>query len=391
MLVGPTGGERVTLAAAAGRVLAEPVVAPADLPHRDAAAVDGFAVRRADLQSGPTARLRLAGSAAAGHPRLTPLGAGEAVRITTGAVMPEGADIVLMEEICRVEGRLLVPPAAIPAKDNWRRQGEDVRRGTALLPAGLRLRPEHLALAAALGSAELAVHRRPVATVFSNGDELRPAGAPLAVGAAWDANRPFLRAALAALGCAVTDGGILPDGRDAVERALVAAAQESDLLVCSGGMSIGGADHLRGVIGRRGSLDLWPLALKPGKPVGVGDIDDCPILGLPGNPVAAIVTFATLGRAMVLRLAGAPDEPLPALALPARFRRERKPGWRELLFARLEPDARGGSGVALCEKQGAAMLSGLRAGEGFAVLAEDTMLIEPGEPIAFLPFAALFA
>lgn len=391
MLAGPSGREMARLAEAAGRVLAAPVTAATDLPHRDAAAVDGFAARRAALGPQGARRLRLSGTAAAGHPHPAPLGPGEAVRVYTGAMMPDGADIVLMEEQCRVVDGHVVVPEAIPAKGNWRRQGEDFARGAEALPAGLRLRPEHLAIAAALGHTELAVHRRPRVTVFSNGDELRPPGAALPAGAAWDANRPFLGAALAALGCAVTDGGILPDGRAAVEAALVAAAQDSDLLVSSGGMSVGSADHMRAVIRRRGSLDLWPLAVKPGKPVGVGDIDDCPILALPGNPAAAIVTFVTLGRSVVLRLAGARDEPPPALVLPARFRRERKPGWRELLFARLAPDAAGASGVALCDKQGAAMLSGFGAGEGFAVLAEEAALIAPGDPLPFLPFAALLA
>jgi molybdopterin molybdotransferase len=284
--------EVVPLAAATRRILAGNLLAEMDLPAWNSSAVDGFAVRAADVQPEQVVTLRLAGEALAGHPFAGSVEAGQAARILTGAQLPSGADLVVMQETCIVDGETVRVPGGSGRNSNWRRRGEDVRAGMAILPAGHRLRPQDLALAGAVGYRTLAVFRQLRVGLLSTGDELCELGAEREDGQVWDTNRSLLRALLERMGCQVHDFGIVRDERREVEGKLSAAARESDLLVTSGGMSVGREDHVRSVIGRRGALDIWPLAIKTGRPVGLGDIDACPILALPGNPVAAVIAFA---------------------------------------------------------------------------------------------------
>jgi molybdopterin molybdotransferase len=381
--------ETIGVAEARNRVLAADLTAGIDLPPHDGAAVDGFAIRFADLSPAGNRELRLTGLAAAGHPFQEELGHRQAVRIFTGALIPRGADTVVMQEYCQVEGGAVTIPPEVRRGQNWRRRAEDVRAGTIALSAGQRLRAQDIALAAALGHGELAVFARLRVALFSTGDEVREPGQPRRPGEIWDANRWLLRSLLEEFGCRVSDLGILPDHPRAIEEALSAAAPEHDLLVTSGGMSVGAEDHLGAVIRRRGTLDIWRLALKPGKPVGLGDIDACPVLALPGNPVAALVTFIALGRAIVLRLAGASDEPPLSFRLPIASAQRKKPGREEYLFANIVESLGATSAVAVLEKQGTAMLSGVIQAHGFVILGEEATEVAKCELVTFIPLRHL--
>ncbi len=389
------GTADVPLAAARNRVRASDRAAATDLPPHDSAAVDGFAVRASDVRGNgspqgspggsPRPRLRLVGRAAAGHPFGGTVAGGQTVRILTGAPLPPGADAVVMQEGCSIEGDLIELAGDARPGANIRRRGEDVRAGAIVLAAGRRLRPQDIALAAALGVRELPVYDRLRVALFSTGDEVREPGTPLRAGEIWDANRWLLRSLLEALGCDVTDLGILADDRPGMEGAIAEAAHAHDLIVTSGGVSVGGEDHMREVIRRRGSLETQRLAIKPGKPVGLGDIDDCPILALPGNPVAAAVSFIAFGRSVVLRLAGSAEDGPLAFRLPAAFGYRKKPGRRDYLLGVVERDGSGVSSVGMFEKQGAAMLSAIAQTEGFVTVAEWVEEVRPGDLVDFIP------
>jgi molybdopterin molybdotransferase len=258
-------------------------------------------------------------------------------------------------------------------------RGEDIAVGSLALPAGRRLRAQDVALAGALGCSDLKVRKRLRVGLFSTGDELREPGSALEKGQIWDANRCVLRGLLDHMGCEIRDFGILRDETRLLEGVLSQAAHDCDVLVTSGGMSVGTEDHVRSIIGRRGAMEIWPLAIKPGKPVGLGDIDDCPILALPGNPVAAVVAFIALGRSVVNVVSGANDDPPPLLALPAGFVFEKKKGVRQYLLANLRTDNRTGNVVFPCDKQGTAMLSALTTSDGFIVLDANCEQVRPGD------------
>ncbi len=371
------------------RVLARDLVSDVDLPPFDASAVDGFAVRAQDLPQGVAAALRLTGSATAGHPFEGVLKAGQSVRILTGAPLPEGSDMVVMQEYCRANASVVAIDANRTNKPNWRRRGEDVAAGAVLLEKGRRLTTTDVTLASALGRATLAVFKQLKVALFSTGDEVREPGEELREGQIWDANRSLLSAMLSRLGCDVHDFGILCDTPAALERALTAAARDHDLIVTSGGMSVGYEDHMRTIICRRGAIDAWPLALKPGKPVGLGDIDHCPILALPGNPAAVLVTFTAFGRHVIDRLSGAAfREPL-RLELAADFSFQKPAGLRQYLQAEVKQTP-SGSIVLPIHKQGPAMISPLVRMHGLIELPEEIERVSPGDLVRFLPSSSLF-
>jgi molybdopterin molybdotransferase len=381
--------ETVALAQAAGRILAQNLVSPVNLPPHDNSAVDGFALRFAELPKAPAARLKLLGTAAAGRSWDIPVRSGETVRILTGARLPEGADTVVMQEDCGLDGST-VHVLRLPRKGaNIRRSGEGIVVGGLALSIGHRLRAPEIALAAALGQGSLSVYRPLRVGLFSTGDEVRDPGALLLPGQIWDANRWMLRQLLERLGCQVSDHGILADDAAGVEQALQQAAHDHDLLISSGGISVGAEDHIGAVIRRRGSLDIWRLAVKPGKPVAFGDIDTCPILALPGNPIASMVLFLMLGRAIVLRLAGAADTAMQCLRLPAGFAGAKKPGRREFLLGRLRNEPGGTSRAIALEKQGSAILSTAGQFEGLIDLPEAAERVELGDLVDFLPLESL--
>jgi molybdopterin molybdotransferase len=382
------GVETVPLAAARGRVLAEDLVAPVPLPAFFNAAVDGWAFRHEDLTDGAPTRLEESGRAAAGQPAARPVGPGEAVRVFTGAPMPDGADTCVMQEDVRFEGQAILVPPGLKRGANARPAGEDVARGSLALAAGRRLGPAEIGLAAALGQARLRVRPRPRIGVFSTGDELAEPGRPLRSAQTYDSNRFTLLALLAGLPCEAADLGILPDSAEATAQALADAARDHDLLLTSGGVSTGDEDHVRTAIEARGSLVFWRLGVKPGRPAAMGVVGGTPVVGLPGNPVAAVVCFLHLARPLVLRLAGAADRPLPRHAAVADFAYRKKEGRREYVRVTLTTEA-GATRARRFPREGAGLLTSLTESDGFAELPEAVTAVAPGDSITVLPFAGM--
>ncbi|MGA2087541.1 MAG: gephyrin-like molybdotransferase Glp [Stellaceae bacterium] len=386
-----TGTETVALAQARGRVLAAPVVATRNVPPHDNAAVDGYAVNFSDLKPGEPTSLPIGGRAAAGHPLGRAVQRGEAIRIFTGAQMPEGADTVLMQEDCRAEDGNAILPPGIKRGANRRFAGEDVKKGDTVLAPGRRLRPQEIGLAASLGLTELTVMRKLRVAVFSTGDEVREPGAELPDGAIFDSNRYTLRALLETLSCAVTDLGILPDNLASVRDALAKAAKEHDLVLTSGGVSTGEEDHVRAAVEALGKLHFWRLAIKPGRPVAMGQLGLVPFMGLPGNPVAVMVTFLLLARPLILILSGAEDAPPRLYRVASGFSYEKKGSRTEYLRARLK---RGGDGFWVAEKfprDGAGILTSMVESDGLVQIGEGVSHVELGSPVDFLPFSEVIA
>jgi molybdopterin molybdotransferase len=382
------GSQAVPLADAVGRVLVEDLHAPIPLPAFDNSAVDGYAARHADIAASGETRLKLVGRLAAGSAAGKALGPSEAVRIFTGAPMPPGADIVYMQEDCRREDDAVIVPSGLKPGANRRLAGEDVAAGEIAIARGRRLRPADVALAAAIGVDRLTVRRRVRVALFSTGDEIVEPGQPLPPAGLYDSNRYLLRALLARIGAEVDDLGILKDDPEALATTLGAAASHHDLILTSGGVSTGEADHVKTAVERQGRLVFWRLAIKPGRPVAMGVIRDAAFVGLPGNPVAVFVTFIHVVRPLLLRLAGADIEPLARFPARAMFHYKKKKGRRE--YVRVA--ARIVGGIAEVEKHpvdGAGVLTSLTRTTGLVELADDVTRIEPGASVDYLPYASL--
>jgi molybdopterin molybdotransferase len=378
--------ETVPLTAAAGRILARDVVATMNLPPHDNSAVDGYAVAHADLISDRDTVMPVTGRAAAGHPLDRPARRGEAIRIFTGAPMPHGTDTVMMQEDCAFEdGRVRLRPG-IRRGANRRHAGEDVTEGEVALSAGQRLRAPDLGLAAALGRHELCVFRPLRVALLSTGDEVRDPGTPLPQGAIYDANRFMLAALLTGLGCAVSDLGIRPDREAALVDALAAASAQHDLIVTSGGVSTGEEDHVKSAVGQLGALHFWRLAIKPGRPIALGQVGGVPLIGLPGNPVAVIVTFLVLARPLIAKLAGATVREPQLFPVQAGFGYRKKPGRREYLRVSLKRN--GDTHVAVkFARDGAGILSSVVRSDGLVILDEAASELTAGTTVDFLPFS----
>jgi molybdopterin molybdotransferase len=380
--------ETVTLAEAAGRILAHDLIAGMDVPPHANSAVDGYAISHADLLSDRDTVLPVIGRAAAGHPLGRSIERGEAIRIFTGAPMPDGADTVMMQEDCVLAGGKVTLKPGIKKGANRRHAGEDVEKAAVALDAGRRLRPADLGLAAALGHDRLMVYQKLRVALMSTGDEVCEPGTPLAPGAIYDANRIMLASLLRGLGCKVTDLGIRPDRAAALEKTLIGAAEKHDLIVTSGGVSTGEEDHVRAAIERLGRLDFWRLAIKPGRPVALGQIKGVPLIGLPGNPVAAALTFAILGRPLILRLGGADEEKPAIFRVRADFAYKKRPGRREYVRASL---TREDNAVVAHKypKDGAGILSSIVRSDGFVIIDEAADGLSPGAMVDFLPYAEI--
>lgn len=383
------GEEEVRLSTAAGRILARDLVARFDVPPHANSAVDGFALAHAELSPDRETVLPVAGRAAAGHPLERPAARGEAIRIFTGAPMPQGTDTVMMQEDCVIEaGRVRLKPG-IKKGANRRHAGEDVAAGSVALSAGHRLKPADLGLAAALGNDALRVFRPLRAALLSTGDEVCEPGTELPPGAIYDANRVMLAALLRGLGCLVSDLGICPDRAGALADTLSTAAAGHDLIVTSGGVSTGEEDHVRAAIEKLGRLDFWRLAIKPGRPVALGQLKGVPLIGLPGNPVAAALTFAILARPLILRLAGANAPPPPTYPVRAGFAYRKRTGRREYVRATLARED-GGLVAHKYPKDGAGILSSIVQSDGFVILDESLSELAAGGIVDFLPFSEVF-
>jgi molybdopterin molybdotransferase len=381
----PPPVERIGLSLALGRVLAEPLIAPFEVPAWDNSAMDGYALRAADLPAAG-GYLPLAGRIAAGDSAAQVLSAGHAVRIFTGAPLPPGADSVVMQEQCRLEeGRVWLPP--VSGGEHVRRRGEELAAGTQVLSAGQRLRPQELGLLASFGIDQVAVYRRLRVGLLSSGNELREPGEALQPGQIYNANRYSLAGVLSSLGLEVHDYEIMADELAASRDALSLAASEWDMLITSGGVSVGEEDHLKQAIRELGELHLWRLAIQPGKPLAFGEVGGKPWIGLPGNPAAALITALVVARPFLLRAQGCQDVVPQALRLPAGFAWHKTNGRRQYLRARLE--ARDGQlRVCLHPRQGSAMLTAACWADGLA-LVEVGQTLKEGDLLDYLPFSAL--
>jgi molybdopterin molybdotransferase len=384
-----TETQMVALRDARGRVLAADILAPLDLPPFDNSAVDGYAVQHAKLHPGGETRLIVAGRVTAGQDSARALTMGEAIRIFTGAPMPKGADTVFMQEDCRVDGDAVVVPPGLTVGANRRLAGEDVNAGSVALPAGKMLSATDVALAAALGLTTLQVRRRVRVALFSTGDEIVEPGKPRPAAALFDANRYLLAGLLAPLCAEVTDLGIVADDPEALTRAIGEAAKTHDLVLTSGGVSTGEADHVRTAVEKIGRLVFWRVAIKPGRPVAMGVVAGAAFAGLPGNPVAAFVTFVRVVRPLLLRLGGASPQTLVALPVRAAFAYRKKKGRREYVRVALRRAPDGVVEAVKHPQEGAGVITSLTETDGLAELAEDMTTIEPGSTVGFLAYASL--
>jgi molybdopterin molybdotransferase len=382
-LVEPVDGtERLFVRAALDRVLAEDVISPIDVPAHDNSAMDGYAVRAADLSPAGETRLTVAGTALAGQPWAGSLGPGECVRIMTGAVVPAGADTIVIQEAVRVEGREVVLPPGQKPGQNLRRTGEDLQAGRPALPAGKIVRPAELGLLASLGIAEVTVRRRVRVALFSTGDELVSIGTQPRQGEIFDSNRYTLYGMLTRLGCEVLDMGVVRDSPEALERALLAAARNADAIITSGGVSVGEADFIRGLMERLGEVLFWKIAMKPGRPMAFGRVGGAFLFGLPGNPVAVMVTFYQFVRDALLRMMGAsPVEPVPSLRVPCVSGLKKSPGRTEfqrgILFR--EDDQ---WKVRVTGVQGSGVLRSMAQANCFIVLEHERGNVAPGDSVS---------
>ncbi len=385
--------ETVGLRQARGRVLASDVTAPVSLPPFDNSAVDGYAVRHSDLVGGGETRLEIGAPVFAGHAS-GQLAARQAMRIFTGAPMPDGADTVFMQEDCRVEGNAVILPPGLKVGANRRLKGEDVTSGAVVLSAGTRLAPHHIAMIAAVGLTEVNVRRRVRVAIFSTGDEIVEPGSPLPKAAVYDANRALLIAMAEALGAEVTDLGILADDENVLAGALAGAAANADLVLTSGGVSTGDADYVRKAVEQAGTLTFWRTAIKPGRPVAMGVLRggagaNAAFAGVPGNPVAAFVTFARIVRPLILRLSGARPEPLIAHPVRAAFSYKKKTGRREYVRVSLARATDGVFEATKYRQDGAGVISSLTETDGLIELPEDVTGLKPGDMAGFISYAAL--
>ncbi|WP_417692262.1 gephyrin-like molybdotransferase Glp [Pseudomonas sp.] len=382
----PPSVQRLALDQTLGRVLATDIRSPMNLPAWDNSAMDGYALQAADLPA-TGGYLTLAGRIAAGQASNKPLQPGQAVRIFTGAPLPPGADTVVPQESCRVEGeRVWLPP--VNDGDHVRKEGEEMRRGDLLLGAGKRLRAQELGLLAGAGVARVEVYRPLQVGLLSSGDELREPGEALAPGQIYNSNRHSLAALLRGWGMEVHDYGAMPDKLLASRQALSLVAAECDVLLTSGGVSVGEEDHLKQAIEALGSVDLWRLAIQPGKPLAFGEVAGKPWIGLPGNPSAALITALIVVRPFLFRAQGM-DEVLPVpLQLPAGFDWPKPNRRRQYLRAKLVPGADGSLCVELHPQQSSAMLAAACWADGLAVV-ECQAHVRMHDKVMYLPFASL--
>ncbi len=387
-----TQTQTVPLALALGRVLAADVVSPIDVPAHDNSAMDGYAFAAADLKTDAVTRLQAVGTVMAGTPHTGRIATGQALRIMTGAVMPEGLDTVVPHELCRVDClQVHIEAGVVRAGENRRRQGEDLGAGRPALQAGRLLKPADLGLIASLGIAEVTVRRRLRVALFSTGNELRNAGQPLDAGCIYDSNRYSLMGALQRLGMEVIDLGLVPDDPAALRATLATAVDRADAVLTSGGVSMGDADHVRDLLDQMGEVAFWKVAMRPGRPFAFGPLrraDAGPpvwLFALPGNPVAALVTFYVFAREGLLQLAGATPQPLPVLQALCTTAIRKRPGRTEFQRAIVEPappsttETGGGWQVRLTGSQGAGVLRSMSEANALLVLRHEQGSVAAGE------------
>jgi molybdopterin molybdotransferase len=376
------GTLRVPLRSALGRVLAEDILSPVDVPSHRNSAMDGWAMRGADLAADREATLAEIGVSFAGKPFGGRVGPGQCVRIMTGGVVPEGADTVVMQERAKAQAKLITFAAGQRTGQNVREAGEDLKRGSVALKRGRLVRPAELGLIASLGIGEVAVYRPLRVAFFSTGDELKGVGTPLGEGEIYDSNRYTLHGMLARLGCEVLDMGVVRDDPEALERAFAQAAASADVVITSGGVSVGEADFVKGMLGKLGEVVFWKIAMKPGRPLAYGKIGGAHFFGLPGNPVSVMVTFYQFVRDALLVLMGAdPVAPVPTFTATCTTKLKKAPGRTEFQRGVLARGADGTLTVHPTGEQGSGILKSMSDANCFIILGDDTGNVEPGTTV----------
>jgi molybdopterin molybdotransferase len=371
--------ERVHVRAALGRVLAADVISPLDVPAHDNSAMDGYAVRFADLKADGEVTLKVAGTAFAGVPFSGAMKAGECVRIMTGGVVPAGADTIVMQEHVQAKGEQVSMSGGHRKGQNLRRAGEDLKAGAVALRRGQVLRPAEIGLIASLGIPEVMVYRRLRVAFFSTGDELVSVGTPPQEGQIYDSNRYTIYGMLERLGCEVIDMGVVRDDPALLEQAFQEAAATADVVITSGGVSVGEADFVKELLNKLGEVVFWKIAMKPGRPLAYGKIGKAHFFGLPGNPVSVMVTFYQFVRDALLKLSGRdPIEPLATFKVPCTSSLKKAPGRTEFQRGILSRDAAGNWSVRVTGEQGSGILRSMSEANCFIILPTDQGNVAPG-------------
>ena len=387
--------EKVAIRTALDRVLAADIISPINVPAHDNSAMDGFALCGADLQTGKPLTLKIVGTVYAGRAFDGSIASGECVRIMTGGVMPAGCDTVVPQEFTQdaSDTAVTLPADVVKTGDNRRLKGEDLNAGTPALGLGKILRPADLGLLASLGVAEVPVYRRLRVAFFSTGDELRSIGETLDEGCVYDSNRYTLYGMLTRLGCDIIDMGVIQDDPVALEAAFRSACENADAIITSGGVSVGAADYTKQIMSQLGDMTFWKIGMRPGRPMAFGNITSngksATLFGLPGNPVAVMVTFYFLARDALLRMMGATPEPLPQIRVKSQSAIRKKPGRTEYQRGILSLDANGQQQVSITGAQGSGILRSMSEANCMVILQHEQGNVAAGELVDVLLFEGL--
>jgi len=383
-----TAWQKCALREALGQVLHAPIVSPIQVPPHNNSAMDGYAMHGADIQA-DTFSLKQVGIAYAGQPYNGDVLAGQCVRIMTGAMMPANCDTVIMQEHVEVSAETITVHGAQQSGQNMRMAGEDIQQNDHVLPAGHRITPADMGLIASLGIGEVIVKRRLRVAFFSTGDELRSIGEQLEAGQIYDSNRYTLYGMLKRLDIDVLDMGVVPDEKQSLRNALEQAANEADVVISSGGVSVGDADYVKEMLAELGQVNFWKIAMKPGRPLAFGKIADALFFGLPGNPVSVMVTFYQFVQPALKLLAGETEHPLPLMQVMTESKIRKRAGRFEFQRGILSEDEHGRLRVNTTGQQGSGILRSMSVANCFILLDDDCDGVEPGSIVTVQPFAGL--